>query len=155
MRDIRYQGAIVKDDCVLLIRHREHESGRSYWLFPGGGIEPGETDATCVAREMREETGVDVAVERLLFEEQVQQPIYYLRRRTFLCTIVSGEPSPGYEPEVEAQELYGIVEVKWFDLRNIAWWDELVQTNPSMQTQLLRLRTVLGYMEAPSARIDE
>jgi mutator protein MutT len=145
MRDIRYQGAIVKDDQVLLIRHREHESGQSYWLFPGGGIEPGETDEACVVREMREETGVDVTVERLLFEEQVPQPIYYRRRRTFLCTSVSGEPSPGYEPEVEAQELYGIVEVKWFDLRNSAWWAELVQTNPSMQPQLLRLRDVLGY----------
>jgi 8-oxo-dGTP diphosphatase len=145
MRDIRYQGAIVKDECVLLIRHREHESGRSYWVFPGGGIEPGETDEACVQREMREETSLEVAVERLLFEERVQQPIYYLRRRTFLCSVVSGEPSPGYEPEIDAQENYGIVEVKWFDLRDPASWDELLTADSFTQPQLLRLRSALGY----------
>jgi 8-oxo-dGTP pyrophosphatase MutT (NUDIX family) len=43
-RIIRYQGAIIKDHLVLLLRHREHKTGRSYWLFPGGGIEEGETE---------------------------------------------------------------------------------------------------------------
>jgi 8-oxo-dGTP pyrophosphatase MutT (NUDIX family) len=154
-RDIRYQGAIVKDDQVLLIRHREHETGRSYWLFPGGGIEPDETDAACVAREMREETGVEVIVERLLYEEQTPQSNYYQRRQTFLCTIVSGEPSPGYEPEIEAHENYGIVEVRWFDLRDIASWSDVLTTDAITYPQLLRLRAALGYTDASSARVDE
>lgn len=56
-RIIRYQGAIIKDHHVLLLRHREHKTGRSYWLFPGGSIEENETEEQCVAREMFEETG--------------------------------------------------------------------------------------------------
>lgn len=34
----RYQGAIVHEYHLLLIRHQGH-TGRSYWLFPGGSIE--------------------------------------------------------------------------------------------------------------------
>ena len=50
----RYQGAIIKDHHILLIKQTEHASGRSYWLIPGGGIEPGETEEVCVQREVLE-----------------------------------------------------------------------------------------------------
>lgn len=144
-RTIRYQGAILREHHLLLIRHREHETGRSYWLFPGGGIEAGETEEACVAREMWEETNVEVVVERLLLDEPIAQPAYYQRRRTYLCTIVAGEPSPGHEPELDAQEEYGIVEVKWFDLRNADSWDEAVKSNHFTYPQLLQLQAFLGY----------
>ena len=68
MRQTRYQGAIIQDDKMLLIRHMEHESGRSYWVIPGGGREVGETEMACVRRELWEETNLTVHVERLLVE---------------------------------------------------------------------------------------
>ncbi|MEZ4733881.1 MAG: NUDIX hydrolase [Caldilineaceae bacterium] len=68
MRHTRYQGAIIQDDKILLIRHTEHASGRSFWVIPGGGREAGESEMACVAREMREETNLVVQVERLLVE---------------------------------------------------------------------------------------
>jgi len=40
-RHTRYPGAIVRDDHSLLIQHRFHGRGRSDWLLPGGGREPG------------------------------------------------------------------------------------------------------------------
>jgi 8-oxo-dGTP diphosphatase len=36
--------------------------GASYWYTPGGRMEPGETLPECVAREVHEETGLDVVV---------------------------------------------------------------------------------------------
>src|SRR4051812_25705926 len=36
----RYQGAIIRDHHILLLKQVEHASGRSYWQIPGGGIEP-------------------------------------------------------------------------------------------------------------------
>ncbi len=59
-RIYRYQGAIIQNNHMLLICHQEHASGRAYWLIPGGGIEPGETEVECVIREMKEETCLDV-----------------------------------------------------------------------------------------------
>ena len=146
-REIRYQGAIIKDDHILLIRHREHDTGRSYWILPGGGIEPGETDEQCVCREMLEETHLTVAVERLLIGELIENPKVYTYKRTYLCSIISGEAKPGYEPEEEVQAEYGIVEVKWFDLRAPHDWDDLVKTDEITHPQLLKLREALGYAE--------
>jgi len=65
----RYQGAIVNEQQILLIRHKEPASGQSYWLLPGGGKEDGETEEGCVIREIREETHLEVKVERLLLFE--------------------------------------------------------------------------------------
>lgn len=68
-RHTRYQGFILQDDHVLLIRHEQHATGRGYWVIPGGGREEGETEEECVVREMLEETNLHVRVERLLFDE--------------------------------------------------------------------------------------
>ena len=55
-------GAVVTDPDgrVLLVR----EDGR--WLAPGGVVEPGETHPAALVREVREETGVDVAPQDLV-----------------------------------------------------------------------------------------
>jgi ADP-ribose pyrophosphatase YjhB (NUDIX family) len=59
-RDIRYQGAIIRDHQILLIKHTtEKDTGTSYWIFPGGGIEPDETEEDCVRREMKGETNLE------------------------------------------------------------------------------------------------
>ncbi len=55
---------IWRDGEVLLVRHEK--GGHSYWLVPGGGVDPGETMVEAGARELREETGYDVEVSRLV-----------------------------------------------------------------------------------------
>jgi ADP-ribose pyrophosphatase YjhB (NUDIX family) len=54
-------GAVVHDAAgrLLLIR-RGHDPGRGLWSLPGGRVEPGESAAEAVEREVREETGLDV-----------------------------------------------------------------------------------------------
>jgi 8-oxo-dGTP diphosphatase len=150
LRDIRYQGAIVRAHHLLLIRHQDHgANGRTYWLLPGGGREGGETEAACVAREMSEETGLAVTVERLLLDEAVESDAaVYQRRRTYLCSAETGEARPGYEPELEASEVYGIVEVRWFDLRDAAAWDPLVIADEITYQQVRRIQAALGYAPA-------
>jgi ADP-ribose pyrophosphatase YjhB (NUDIX family) len=144
-RTIRYQGAIIQDDQLLLIQHREHASGRTYWILPGGGREAGESEEDCVRREMFEETGLKIAVERLLMEDADLPEGIYQRYKTYLCRVISGEAKPGYEPEEEAASWYAITQVRWFDLRDpVSWLGELEQdkfTLPLVQ----RIRSVLGY----------
>ena len=50
----------------LLMIKRGHEPGAGLWSIPGGRIEPGETDAEALVREMFEETGLAVEVGPLI-----------------------------------------------------------------------------------------
>jgi 8-oxo-dGTP diphosphatase len=66
-------GAVVTDSRGrLLLIKRGHEPGAGLWSLPGGRIEPGETDAEALIREMLEETGLTVEPGRLL--GRVQRP---------------------------------------------------------------------------------
>ena len=60
-------GAIIKDQAGrLLLIKRRNEPGAGLWSVPGGRIEPGESDARAVVREVLEETGLAVTCGPLL-----------------------------------------------------------------------------------------
>jgi 8-oxo-dGTP diphosphatase len=145
-RHTRYQGLIIKDDQILLIRHSELSTGRGYWVIPGGGLDPDETELECVVREMKEETNLDVEVKRLLFDEPVPNEGPYQWRKSYLCRPIAGTAAPGREPEPEAAAAYAITEVRWFDLRDDRDWPDDLHNDPFTYPQLVRLRETLGYM---------
>lgn len=145
MRPTRYRGAIIQDDQLLLIRHTEHESGRSYWVIPGGGREAGETEMACVMREMLEETNLVVRVERLLVETALPHDPFNKTRKTYLCSIVAGQATPGYEPEADAAAFYAISAVAWFDLRSEENWEASIFANHIAYPVLQEICRALGY----------
>ncbi|MGD2156717.1 MAG: NUDIX hydrolase [Anaerolineales bacterium] len=143
-RHTRYQGLIIQDHKVLLIQHRQHSTGRSYWVIPGGGMDGCETEEECVIREMKEETNLDVVVDRLVFDEPGHPDGVYQWRKSYLCTPISGEASPGYEPEPEAAADYSITAVRWFDLRDESEWGDRLRQDPYTYPQLVKLRHLLA-----------
>jgi 8-oxo-dGTP pyrophosphatase MutT (NUDIX family) len=92
-------GVLRDADGRLLLHERRHGGG---WAPPSGAIEPGEDILAALHREVREETGLHVAVERLIgvYSAPAYQIVEYADRpdrgRTqfvttlFACRVVSG-----------------------------------------------------------------
>lgn len=61
------------------------------WEFPGGRAEDLETDEEALARELREEMGIEVAVGEQALCVEHTYPQYEIDFRVYYCSIESGE----------------------------------------------------------------
>ncbi|MFW6288573.1 MAG: GNAT family N-acetyltransferase [Spirochaetota bacterium] len=153
MRHTRFQGAIARDNSILLIRHLSRNTGNRYWVVPGGGIEAGESEIACVEREMREETGLEVRVERLIVDAKEKTGRFYRRQKTFLCTPIGGTEAPGVEPEAEAAN-FAITDVRWFDLADPPSWFEYITEKDWIVPLLWEIRSAQGYPGSAPASVE-
>ena len=69
---VRVAGILIEDDRILLIEHTKNN--RKYWLVPGGGVDWGESAAEALIREFKEETSLDIEVEKFLFISETIAP---------------------------------------------------------------------------------
>jgi 8-oxo-dGTP diphosphatase len=105
-------GAVVHDAAgrLLLIR-RGQEPGRGRWSLPGGRCDPGESAAETAVREVREETGLDVAAGPLVgtVERAGLGGVVYVIDDV-ACTVLGGELAPGDDAD----------DVRWVDAAGLA-----------------------------------
>ena len=81
---------IRKDDRFLLIKRGETIPAAGYWCPVSGKVEAGETQAEAVAREVKEEIGLDIAPIKKVSETLTDTKLYRLHWWT--TTVLSGEP---------------------------------------------------------------
>jgi ADP-ribose pyrophosphatase YjhB (NUDIX family) len=80
---------VVRDEQVLLVRHRE--AGRyDFWVPPGGSLQGEETIFECARRETLEETGLSVDLGRIVYVQEFVEPGYHFCKFFILCTSYSG-----------------------------------------------------------------
>jgi 8-oxo-dGTP diphosphatase len=87
---------VTDEQGRLLMIKRGHEPGAGLWSIPGGKIEPGETDAEALVREMFEETGLAVEVGPLI--GSVRRPGLdgaVIDIRDYAATVAGGTLRPG------------------------------------------------------------
>lgn len=99
---VEVRGAVVREDEILLVRERE-DGG---WTVPGGWCDVGESPSAMVVREVKEESGYDVAPRKLaaIFDrnQHPHPPMpTHAYKLFFLCDLLGGEATPSFEtPEV-------------------------------------------------------
>jgi 8-oxo-dGTP diphosphatase len=112
-------GIIFNDDKtkILLVRRKDIP----VWVLPGGGIDENETPEQAVIREVQEETGFNVLIERKCAE---YTPTNRLGAFTnvFVCCITGGQPSLSEEttgvefhPLDALPSLFFSVHKKWLE----------------------------------------
>jgi len=101
----RAVGLVIHENQLLGMFRK---NTREYFVFPGGGIEAGETPEQATVREIREETSLEIEVGKLTYELQYDNgDVHYY----FLSRYLSGTPhmhpnSPEYQDNLIGDDLY-------------------------------------------------
>lgn len=146
---------------VLVVDHEEQillfldsdlglDPVQHWWVTPGGGADPGESDAQTAVRELREETGLAVGEDQLVGPLAVRQVVH------------------GYSDKVVRQdEVYYLLRVAGFDVdtsrhtteeiatvADVRWWtrSELLEEDPVVWPRtLLEIWDLAGGVAAGAA----
>ena len=115
----RAGAVIIKNNAVALIK-RIHED-KTYYLFPGGHIENSENAEKACIREIKEELGLEIVIDRLIAEIYHQNDIQYY----YLCNIVSGVfgTGTGEEYQSDKSQSAGIHEPVWMNITKLPSYD--------------------------------
>lgn len=104
--------AIVLDEENRMLMVKQHHDGKDIWMVPGGSIEEGEGAREAAVREVKEETGLDVNVTRLVWHVEEVSSRGQRFVDFFLADVVGGELGLGEDPEFD-EEGQVIREVKF------------------------------------------
>lgn len=122
---------LVERGRVLLTQRKRGTHLEGAWEFPGGKVEPGEDPKDALARELREEIGVDAAVGDI-----VEVTFHRYPQKAVLLLFYSAARLPG-SPEPQAID---VADVRW------AARDELrdEELPPADVAVLRKVRGMLG-----------
>lgn len=146
-RRARVAAIIIRDGKIALIKREHSTRGRLYYVFPGGGLEPGERCEDAVVREVLEETGLRVTVERLvIIVNRLGSEQHH-----YLVSITGGEFGAGTGPEFGGNYGSGTYEAVWIDVPELLDYPVL----PRRVSELVLASAENGWPREPVRCTDD
>jgi len=105
---VRVTAVLVENEHILLVEQKITESLSRKWSLPGGTLEVNETLEECAIREMKEETGLEVGVDQLLYVCERIADNRHVVHLTFTVKRVGGNLRLGSEPEPGANPIHNV-----------------------------------------------
>ena len=137
---------VIQENQILLVRYNNSD-GTSYLVEPGGAVLTTEGTYQAAIREVREETGLEVSPQKVLFVEDMLSRRYRIVKIWFLCSLVGGQLA-----KTQGALEEGIIDVAWYHkdqlLNEVVYppellrydWTAFVQNN--WESKYLELREV-------------
>jgi len=116
----RVRAIIISQNKIFLIKRIK--PNETYWVFPGGGVEQGETRQDALTREIKEELGLDIKIGNLFLERISDKPgMEQHKEYFFIAEVVGGELGTGKGPEYELNSNYeGSHKLEWVDIADLS-----------------------------------
>ena len=114
MKRVRAVAIVTHDNKLLLICRINN--GKEYFVFPGGGVENGESVEDAVIREVKEETSLEVNIERLVYKINYDDNTEH---HFYLCSYISGEPALGDANERRDHSKENFYKSKWYQIEKL------------------------------------
>ena len=96
MKTLKVVAAIIERDkggnSEIFATQRGYGDYKDSWEFPGGKVEPGESPEDALAREIKEELDIKIAIDAFLCTVEYDYPKFHLSMDCFICHIEKGDP---------------------------------------------------------------
>ncbi len=92
MKQIEVVAAIIHDnEGRIFATQRGYGDFKDYWEFPGGKIEPGETQEEALKREIWEELEARIEIEKFVTTIEYDYPAFHLTLHCYWCRVENGK----------------------------------------------------------------
>ncbi|UII23260.1 NUDIX domain-containing protein [Fulvivirga ligni] len=100
---VRVSGICIKQDSLLLVKHSGLGKKGILWAPPGGEIDFDETAEVALIREFKEETGLDIQVDKFLFINEYKENPLHAVELFFQVSALNDSLIKGHDPELEEE----------------------------------------------------
>jgi 8-oxo-dGTP diphosphatase len=100
---------IVQENRVLIARRKMGKHLSGFWEFPGGKLEKGENDISCLRREIKEEIAIDIKVTKHFMNNEHSYGEKQILLKSYIC-----EAAPNQEFLLTDHDM-----IEWVEKNNL------------------------------------
>ena len=128
-RRVNVRAIIYKDGKLLAVKHKHGEDISHYYAVPGGGLDPHESLVDGLARELREETGINAVIGNLLFIQQFPSAhAGYAEELEFFFTVKNPDDFTNIDLETTSHGAEELAVCEFVDPASVTPYPEFLQS---------------------------